>query len=240
MTKYMKYINEWRENTMMNEEDYKEDVERMKKDYSVYLHETARGKADLQASLAGARQFRIATGMPLGGGGRYKYISENTTENTKKNLHKMPKCFTEKLIHMKVEPIGLPMCCFSNTQFFEKIHNFERRLGYTPVSCLCGRTCSMELHSVSYKNGKYYDFTRDALGEKEKYFFPIGNSTMNETALMKVFGKTLGAMIYEKKKGKKCSCPKPPQADTDTYDGYEEFVKEMEELGEVQVEVITF
>ena len=158
--------------------------------------------------------------------------SPYNTNNVKNNWKKIPTCFTDKLVLTKIVPIGIPLNCFNNTKVFTQI-GFERRLGFTTTCCPCATTCLMELHSVNYKDGVYYDFTKDFCNETEKFFYPIENETMNEQVYTKMLNKSQLSIIFKGKK--KCSCSPIANANVAEFHyGYEKFVEDKESLFKIR------
>jgi hypothetical protein len=153
-----------------------------------------------------------------------RFLFENYTESNKTNAINIQKIWNvtkkdiqvksknvksinvkaEKLIKIKITPIGLNNLCWQNSSLAHKFNKkYHIQTGFQVCACECGKKRCYEPHYVVYTLNKddtrtYYDFTRDFNGETWRWFKPV-NTIMPPQLFLDDDNN------YEENKG--CKCP---------------------------------
>lgn len=121
---------------------------------------------------------------------KYSRIGKVGSAHQKSKYVKMellPQAIQDKMTLIKITPIGLNNHCHDNAEYFCE-NGFNSRTGFNVFACPCGKYFTFERHSVSEKDGKLYDFTKDMDEEQEKWFLEVKTRhTFRE--LMSVFSR---------------------------------------------------
>ena len=87
-----------------------------------------------------------------------------------------------------------------------KTKRYTHILGYNTTACPCGKSSSVELHSVLRcdATGKYIDLTEDMFGETEKYFVPMMENPTLKNIQTIVFFRGDNAFLQGAEKRHEC------------------------------------